>query len=284
MFFMTTRLKVAISLVSLVIVGIMLTRTIDGPSLEYTEDGFRRSLITYGVARGLNGVISVAQGTELAIEPVGIGLTFAPGQILDPVNDLIERFSWVVLASGTSLGVQRVLINITTWEIFSYTAAASIIISLLLLWLLKTDQSLSRTIFYKLTFILLVLRFSVPIIAISSEAVYSVFLSPIYEESSEQLQQASLSLENLNDQTQAELQLPESDSIFESARQRLFALSQQIDIDKRLEQFTLAAENISENAINLIVVFIMQTLFIPLLFAWLIIQLIKFIINTKYIH
>ena len=93
---------------------------IDNASSEYTESGLKRTLVTYAVARGLNGVISVAQGTEVAIEPAGIGLTFTPGQILDPVNDLIERFSWVVLVSGTSLGVQELLLSVSSFHVLRY--------------------------------------------------------------------------------------------------------------------------------------------------------------------
>ncbi|HSG92687.1 MAG TPA: hypothetical protein VK999_03170, partial [Methylotenera sp.] len=33
------------------------------------------TLTVYALARGLNALISVVQGTELAIEPMGVGLT-----------------------------------------------------------------------------------------------------------------------------------------------------------------------------------------------------------------
>jgi len=82
-------------LVAVLLVG-MYSGWLDEPAKEYTEQGLKRVLITYAVARGLNGLISVAQGTEISVEPVGVGMTFTPGQILDPVNDLIEQFSWLV--------------------------------------------------------------------------------------------------------------------------------------------------------------------------------------------
>jgi hypothetical protein len=59
----------------------------------------RITLTVYAIARGLNAVISAAQGTELSIEPMGVGLTLTPGEILDPLNDLIEQFSSVLLPS-----------------------------------------------------------------------------------------------------------------------------------------------------------------------------------------
>ena len=58
-------------------------------SIEY-EKLFQRALITFALARTINGVISVVQGTEVALQPAGVGVTLTPGEILDPVNDLIE--------------------------------------------------------------------------------------------------------------------------------------------------------------------------------------------------
>ena len=68
-------------------------------------------MIAFGLARALNGAISVIQGTELELHPAGVGVSFAPGQLIDPINDLVERFSWLMLASSTSLGVQKILMS-----------------------------------------------------------------------------------------------------------------------------------------------------------------------------
>lgn len=39
----------------------------------------------------------MAQGTELSIEPMGVGVILTLGELLDPLNDLIEQFSNVLL-------------------------------------------------------------------------------------------------------------------------------------------------------------------------------------------
>ena len=54
------------------------------------EAGLKRALIAFAVARGLNGVISVAQGTEVAIQPAGLGVVLAPGEI--PVDRIEGKF------------------------------------------------------------------------------------------------------------------------------------------------------------------------------------------------
>ena len=70
-----------------------LTGHIDKASGEQAENALKNALVTFAVARTLNGVISAAQGTEVALEPGGVGVVLSVGEILDPVNDLIERFS-----------------------------------------------------------------------------------------------------------------------------------------------------------------------------------------------
>jgi len=96
------KLRLALALL-LVCAGLLANSGwLDKQGYDYTQAGLQRALITFGISRTLNGVISVAQGTEVAVEPVGIGMTFTPGQILDPVNDLVERFSTVVLVAGTA--------------------------------------------------------------------------------------------------------------------------------------------------------------------------------------
>ena len=83
---------------------------VDRQAEEYVEASFQRALAAYALARGLNMIISVIQESTVDIQPLGLGVSAAAGQILDPINDLVERFSWVMLVSLASLGVQKLLI------------------------------------------------------------------------------------------------------------------------------------------------------------------------------
>ena len=112
---MTKRRKSIWTLVAVAAVAIALTGFADDTSDDYADQALKRALVTFAVARTLNGVISVAQGTEVAVEPAGVGVVFTFGQILDPINDLVERFSTVMLVATSSLGLQNVLLDITGW-------------------------------------------------------------------------------------------------------------------------------------------------------------------------
>lgn len=273
--------KIIITILGLALVILTQLNFLDSLSLEHTEKGLKRALVTYGVSRGLNGVISVAQGTEVAIEPVGVGLTFTPGQILDPINDLIERFSWVVLISGTSFGIQRILLEVTAVELFSIFVAVITVIALLLLWLKQPISNLVKQSVYKFALILLIIRFSVPLVAIASENVYQYFLEPRYEASSQELMLSTTKLQDLNAETNQQANpnaAQEDKSLLDSARDFYRSATNKVNIQQHIEDFKNAAETISEHAMNLIVIFVFQTILIPLVLIWLIIQLIKWVL------
>ena len=78
------RLAKSLALGALIVVSF--ARPIDRSGESQLDVAFTRALIGFGIARTLNGVIAVAQGTEFAGQPAGISVNFAPGEILDPVN------------------------------------------------------------------------------------------------------------------------------------------------------------------------------------------------------
>ncbi|MGD8886085.1 MAG: hypothetical protein PVF34_10705, partial [Gammaproteobacteria bacterium] len=126
--------KLSFSLVAFILAMLAILGSLDATGKSYTEDSFKRALITFGIARGLNGVISVAQGTEIAVQPAGVGMNFTPGQILDPINDLVEQFSWIMLASSASLGIQKVLLAISSTTMMTILLIVVFSIYLVSVW------------------------------------------------------------------------------------------------------------------------------------------------------
>ncbi len=272
-------LKIFISITLLVFIVVAYFGSLDNTGKHYTESGTKRALVTFGVARGLNGVISVAQGTEIAVQPAGIGVNFAPGQILDPVNDLIERFSWVMLSCGVSLGIQQVLLDITGWYGFTLLITVVLLITLWLLWRPDALDEKWRRRVYKSAAVLIIMRFAVPTVAIVNEGLYQAFLAPQYESSRQELERTSESIANINRAAQTETTPQNLDSFLDNLKRLYESASHQVNIDARIEKYKAAAAHVSEYTLNLIVVFILQTIAFPLLFFWLIIKLIRKIAN-----
>jgi hypothetical protein len=267
--------KTSITLLVICLAALAWFGTIDDYGREYADKGFKRALITFAVARTLNGVISVAQGTEVAVQPAGIGINFTPGQILDPINDLIERFSWVMLASSTSLGLQKMLLAIFSSPAFTAVIMLVLLAAVSALWYPRQRPEWIKPLAYKVALIVLVLRFAIPVIAVASEGIFHLFLEEQYASSTQGIELTTEEITRVNNQTEAQRPITGEDSLLARARRLYDNASASLDIQGYIARYKAAAANASEYAINLIVIFILQTVLIPLLFLWLLVRLVK---------
>ncbi|MGD8570200.1 MAG: hypothetical protein PVJ39_19090 [Gammaproteobacteria bacterium] len=261
--------KLTLSIVVFALALLAIFGTIDHTGQDYTNESFKRALITFGIARGLNGVISVAQGTEIAVQPAGVGMNFTPGQILDPINDLVEQFSWVMLASSASLGIQKVLLAISSTQVM--TVALLVVFGLYLVFVWRPDwfAAGAKSFIVSTAIIILFVRFSVPLVAIGSESMYSYFLHDQYVESSKQLEKTQQRIGELSSDDNALYDATDKEGLLDMAKRLLDSASIKKTINNRIDRYKELAADATENAINLIVVFIIETIVFPLLFLGL---------------
>ncbi|MDH5599686.1 MAG: hypothetical protein OEY78_00145 [Gammaproteobacteria bacterium] len=274
--------KIFLSLLFIIAIILNLSQTVDTTSKEHIDKAFNRALIAFGIAKTLNGVISVAQGTEIAIQPAGIGVNLTPGQILDPVNDLIERFSWVMLASTTSLGIQKVFLSMSNWPAFSYTLLFFIITALIFLFVKKRNYYHFRIFILRSALFLIVLRFAVPLTGLASEAVYHVFLEKEYVTSTRELEFTADKIGQLNQDEQITQPNIKKKSVWESAKELYNSTSEMLDINRKVEKYKQAAAETTNSIVSLIVVFIFQTVIIPLIFIFFVYSLFKYILRLEF--
>lgn len=270
---MTPRLRLCLLIFFTVcLTALAFVPTTDEIGQAHVDSAFKRALIAFAIARGLNGVISVAQGTEIALQPAGVGVNFTPGQILDPINDLVERFSWIMMLATSSLGIQKVLLSMSAWQgllIAVVTCAFMLVCAHLLRPLAPW-----RKIFQRLFLFVLILRFMMPAVSIANDWVYRAFLEADYLAASATLEKAR---ENIGEINARVIPTDEDENVglFDRARRAYETAVDQVDIDKRLVEYRKAAESISENTIKLVVVFIMQTLVFPLVFLFVVFGVLR---------
>jgi len=255
--------------------------TVDEYGHQYTQQALKRALVTFAVARGLNAVISVAQGTEVSIEPAGVGVNFAPGQILDPINDLIEWFSWVVLMAATSLGIQELLLTIFSARTFAWLLIAVAVAWGLMVRSKRWHDHPLRALSARLLLLLLVVRFSVPLMALASEGLYSAFMSERYASSQQSIQSVTVKIGEINRSAESAARAPEDESLLGTAKRLYQSTVDTLDVGSYVERYQTAAADVSEQVINLIVVFVVQTLLLPLLFLWGVVQLARRLMQVE---
>ena len=278
----TSPKRITLSLFFILALIFSLNQNLDDSSKHYVDKAFNRALISFGIAKTLNGVISVAQGTEVAIQPAGVGLNFTPGQILDPVNDLVERFSWVMLASSTSLGIQKIFLTMSIWPAFNYTLVCIVLFGLLFIFVETKKYFHMRILFLRISLLLIVLRFAVPITSLANEYVYHVFLENEYVTSTQNLEHTAQQIGELNEVEQNHSTNEKKNTLWDDAKKIYKSTADILDINKKIQQYKFAAKETTYHIVNLIVVFLFQTLIIPLAFIFMIYIAFKYIVKLKF--
>jgi predicted membrane channel-forming protein YqfA (hemolysin III family) len=243
------------------------TGHIDRASEEQAENALKNALVTFAVARTLNGVISAAQGTEVALEPGGVGVVLSVGEILDPINDLIERFSAVMLIAASSLGLQALLLNITSWwgvTGFLFAAAAGFLV---VIWTPRSRAAQYAEPALRILLFLLFVRFAVPVLIVGTTLISDAFLAPKQAEATAILRDTTEDIERINDETQAVA--PDDQSFMDRLGEMIDESLQSMRVGDRMQELKESASNAAEHIVSLIAIFVLQTILLPLLFIWL---------------
>lgn len=246
---------------------------------------FQRALITFALARTLNGVISAVQGTELALQPAGVGVTLTPGQVLDPINDLVERFSWVMLGATISLGIQQVLLDIGQWWGVKVLLG---ILGLLWLWLrlrlahpAQGESERAEKMILRIFIIVVFIRFAVPATMIANEGLYRLFLETRFTESTQVIESAGAEIKDISS-TETPMSEEEAEiGMLESLEKMYESTLKSMDFQQKVEYIADRASDVIEHLIQLSVVFILQTGILPIAFLWIFLQLFKQIFRNN---
>jgi len=142
---------------------------LDDASSGYVDTAFTGAGIVYGTARGINALVSVLQGTELDF----VFVTAAVGEVLDPVNDLIERFSGVVLIALGSLALQKLLLGLVSHNLFNTLMTLLALASAWALW--RGQRGLWITLL-RYFLVAAFLRFSLGLVVLANSWVDNAFL------------------------------------------------------------------------------------------------------------
>ncbi|AXX91381.1 hypothetical protein CPU12_03145 [Malaciobacter molluscorum LMG 25693] len=264
--------KILLVIFTLVALSLAFSLSIDETAKKLIDESFKQAVVVFGSAKALNAVVSLAQGTQLDLPFVIVSI----GEVLDPINDLVEQFSLVMLASLTSLGIQKILLNFVTTDIYNYILTFFIII--FNFWLFKRfkkDEKI-RYIFFKITVVLLFLRFAIPFISYVNDISYNYFVKSQYniEILNKDIEKIKNEVSKVNQSTIKE----KNDSSFFQKVKEKFDSSY---YENKINEYKNAVNSSSEYIVDLIIVFIFQTIFLPILFLLSLYWFIKSIFSMR---
>jgi hypothetical protein len=235
----------------------------DASASAHAEAGLKRALATFAAARALNAAISVAKGTELSVAPAGLGVTLTPGQVLDPVDDLVEQFSSLMLLASVAFGVEIALIRMG-----AHWLVAAALSAIALAWAWRAWRGRPRLAWLdRLVVAALLVRFAVPLVVLGSEAGFRLFLAGDYAA-------GQAAIESSGREIDARAAPPAAPKGEEGIADRLKGWwSRAPDVGQKIDELKAVAGRAVEHVVRLIVVFLLQTLVVPLLLLWALVRL-----------
>lgn len=272
--------KIVVITVLLVMTVISWLSILDTSATKLVDEGFKRALVRFASARALNAAISAVQGTEVVVH-LGVGVTLAPGQLLDPVNDLVETFSNLMLAASVAFGMQKFLINIGShWFISLLLTVTAIGWG----WTYLRQQQ-HFVWLPKLLAILLMIRFAIPVIAIGTDFLFKTYLNAEYTVNQQAISQAPSQVTMFKSSNTAKV---ENSDWWEMAKNRVQAVVSEgkeiLDLEARFKKLEQMAEKWTEHIVNLMVIFLLQTMVIPVLLIWILYLMVKEVCYRAFIR
>ncbi len=256
----STLRRIALLLLAVaVLLGCWAAPVIDRTAQAQVNDGLKRALTAFAAARALGAVISVAQGTQLAVTPGGFGVSLAPGQALQPLNELVDRFGAIMLAASVAFGIQLVLLSIGAHDLVSALVSAAMLLWLVLHWRGGggADARVGRWL-QPVLVVLLLVRFAVPLSALANEAVYRHVMADDYRAALAAIEKSPAAVSG---------RAPEPNVGGEGLVERIRNWWKGLpDVKAGYDAILAAASDWTDKMVRLMALFILQTIVLPIAF------------------
>lgn len=257
--------------------------SLDAHAQRHVDRGLKRALLTFATARTLEGILSVAQATAVAVEPAGVGVQLSPGQALRPLNDLVGQFAELTLMASIAFGAMEILLRIGShWAVSLALSVAAVGWAAYRWRNVDPPRRLAKALV-----VLLLIRFAVPVVSLANEGIYAAFMADSYAENQRAIEATSVQLEEAPPAKGDSGTSAKASGIWDWVQSRIRGASdadakaepgmldrlrawvaQKGDVGTRLTSLAQAGEHLTERIVRLMVVFVLQTLVIPLLLAW----------------
>lgn len=254
--------------------------------LDAKTDGYFRDAITqaglaYATVRVINASVSIIKDSTLQLEPAGVGVSLAVGQVLDPIDDMTERLSNVLVAAIASLGVQKLAYEISL-AVAPLILGVLLVVLALLVWVRGETVGMLRRGIAALALLVIAGRFCLPLASLANGYLQTHYFDAQIAQAREGLNVSSAPMERLGD-----LSLPQSDGVLGTLGNSATYLKQRsLEFKEALAEVGANAAQIIENLLTLtflyVGLFLIQVILLPLLVFWLFVRGTKMLLQGDF--
>ena len=249
--------KTLVAIVIVILVGLSSTRTLDDYVDGYTSEAITNAAISYATARGINALVSMLQSSEVE---AGVGIvsgSMTIGEVLDPLNDMIERFSTVMTWVLASLVAQNILLLLASHQLFLYLVAVLGISALLLLY---HGRSQAQSLVFRCFLVVVFLRFALGFAVALNSGVDYLFLD-------QQLHSNDREIANFK----TNIMPIDVDGDSDDIRDSVIAFWRGLSFAELQRKISSGIESF----INLIAIYLLKTILLPLGFFYAVLQVVR---------
>ncbi len=272
-------LLIAVAALALLTVPDLRLPYLDRQADAYFADAMTKAGAAYGVCRAVNACVSVVKDSQIQIEPAGLGVSLAAGQILDPLDDMTERASDVLVTAIVSLGIQKIAYDL------SVAFAPPLLGVALLAWCACSfgrgrRAAILRAMACKAFAAIVVARLCLPISSLISAELNTRYFSPQIAKTRNALTLYSPELERLKD-----LKLPEAGGALGTVRNSVaFVGEKASDLKAALQAMVRNADALVSNLLRVsylyVAYFLFQVVLLPLGAFWLMARIARALFGT----
>ncbi len=198
-------------------------------------------------------------------------MSFAVGQALDPIDDMTERLSDVLVTAITSLGIQKLVYEISVSLAPPILSIVLFILSILLWFENDRLNSFQKTII-RFALLITITRFCLPMSSIANEFVHEHFFENKISDARKELAIGFADLDKLKD-----FSLPEVDGILGTIKNSSsFLKRKSIEVKNAFVTTVSNMGSITENLLKLtflyVGIFLIQVIMLPLVVFWLLVK------------
>jgi hypothetical protein len=252
---------------------------IDSSADAYFKDSITKAGVSYGVSRIINATVSVIQESSIQLEPAGIGMSLAIGQIVDPINDMVERLSNVLVMSIASLGVQELAYEISI-TIAPQILAVFLFVLSFLVWFKNERVFKLQKVIMSVLVIAAIARFCLPISSMANAFLQETFFEDKIIEANDKLTASTAELNKIED-----IDVPKIDGFMGTiGNSASYIKEKSVDFKNTIQVIMENKGVIIENLLRLtflyLGIFIIQVLVLPLLIFWLLMRIVNSLFLT----
>jgi len=253
---------------------------LDSTADNYFSEATKKAVAVYATCRIINASVSIIKESDLNLEPAGIGITLAVGQALDPIDDMTERLSDVLVTAITSLGVQKLAYQIGV-SLAPQIVAIFLLLFSILIWFENEQFATLQKNMVRLMLLILIARFALPISAIANNYIQEQFFEVEISETNKDLEGRTAELDKLK-----EFSLPESNGTWGTIKNsKSFLERKSMELKNAFVSTYNNSKHIIENLLKLtflyVGVFLIQVIALPIITFWLLVKFTNALLDTN---